>query len=479
MRIVLPDPSLLLLVGVAGSGKSGFARAHFAPTEIVSSDRCRALVADDEADQSATGGAFAVLHAIVEQRLIHRRLTVVDATNLQERAREPLLTLAQRHHLPASVIVLDLPAELSAARASARTERVVAGPVVAAQQRQLAYARAAIEREPYRARWTLTSPEAVSAATVVREPLPVDRRGEHGPFDIIGDVHGCITELTELLARLGYVRDADGVPRHPEGRRALFLGDLVDRGPGVAEVLRLVMRMAHAGAALCLPGNHDDKLLRKLRGGNVVVAHGLQESLDSLATQPRAFTRAVMRFLAALPSHLVLDGGALVVAHAGMTAALQGRDSRRVRDFALYGDTSGEVDEFGLPVRRDWAAEYHGPAAVVYGHTPVARPAWVNGTINIDTGCVFGGALTALRWPERACVGVHAHRAYAVPARPLPVAPPGAAAPGGAAAGSTAAPVASAIVGDEPAEHAQDEDEEERRTGGGHVHAEAGRDPDA
>jgi protein phosphatase len=125
----------------------------------------------------------------------------------------------------------------------------------------------------------------------------------------------------------------------------------------------------------------------------------------------------VARFIHALPSHYLLDGGALVAAHAGMKESLQGRDSRRVRDFALYGDATGTLDEQGLPVRRDWAAHYHGAAMVVYGHTPVAEPEWRNRTINVDTGCVFGGRLTALRWPERELVSVPARAAYAEPAR--------------------------------------------------------------
>lgn len=257
--------------------------------------------------------------------------------------------------------------------------------------------------------------------------MPVDQRAERGPFDIIGDVHGCLDELLDLLLRLGYrvaprSTAAELSPfsvTPPEGRKAVFLGDLVDRGPKIVEVVGLAMAMCEAGAAFCVQGNHDAKLVRALRGRNVRVAHGLQQSLEQLAAVSEGGKARIAEFLDELPSHLVLDGGDLVVAHAGMKEELQGLDTAAARAFALYGETTGEVDEYGLPVRCDWAANYHGRAAVVYGHTPVANPTWVNRTINIDTGCVFGGRLTALRYPERDLVSVPARQAYYYSPKPL------------------------------------------------------------
>jgi len=424
MQLRVPDPSLLLLVGASGCGKSTFARAHFRDTEVVSSDECRALVSDDAADQRASTGAFAVLHAIVEQRLAYRRLTVVDATNLRPSARAPLLALARRHHLPVAAIVFGVAAEECVRRAGARPERPVDADVVRRHAALVPDAPSALVAEGVARVWTLHEGVLDAGVSVVRAPLPADRRDERGPFDIVGDVHGCMAELLALLDALGYLPDDAAGRRHPAGRRIVFVGDLADRGPDVAGVLELAMRMVAAGTALCVPGNHDDKLLRKLRGRPVVVAHGLQQSLDSIAARSSGFARRVAAFLDALPSHLVLDGGRLVVAHAGMRESLQGRESRRVRDFALYGDTTGEVDELGLPVRRDWASEYHGEAMVVYGHTPVAHPLLVNRTMNVDTGCVFGGRLTALRHPEMALVSVPALRRYAESRRPFPP-PPG------------------------------------------------------
>ena len=178
--------------------------------------------------------------------------------------------------------------------------------------------------------------------------------------------------------------------------------------------------------ALC-SGQHDMKLLRKLRGRDVQITHGLAESLAQLASEPSEFIQQVVTFLDSLISHYVLDDGKLVVAHAGMKAVLQGRASRQVRDFALFGETTGETDEFGLPVRYNWADEYRGDAMVVYGHTPTPEPEWLNRTINIDTGCVFGGKLTALQYPERELVSVAAAQTYYQPARPF--LPPGQLAP--------------------------------------------------
>ena len=216
---------------------------------------------------------------------------------------------------------------------------------------------------------------------------------------------------------------ASTVYPHPEGRKAVFVGDLVDRGPRILDRVRIVRNMVQHGSGLCVPGNHDMKLLKKLRGKDVQITHGLAQTLaeiDALPNEIREpFHKASAEFLDGLVSHYVLDDGKLVVAHAGMKEEMQGRGSGKVRDFALYGETTGETDEFGLPVRYNWAAEYRGSAMVVYGHTPVPEPEWLNRTVNIDTGCVFGGKLTALRYPEREFVSVPAARTYCEPARPF------------------------------------------------------------
>jgi protein phosphatase len=432
MNISIPNLSLVVLIGPSGSGKTTFARKHFLPTEVLSSDACRGMVSDDENNQAVTNEAFALLHFIAAQRLALGRLTVIDATNVQPEARKPLVELARKFHCLPVAIVLDLPERLCQDRNRSREERDFGPHVVRQQHSQLRCSLRGLGREGFRHVFVLESPAEVEAATVERVPLWNDKRQEHGPFDIIGDVHGCCGELEALLQQLGYratTLEGDSpvwgnrAYAHPEGRKAVFVGDLVDRGPRIVDTVRLARNMIVSGSALCVPGNHDMKLMRKLRGKDVRITHGLGNSLaeiDALPDETRsAFCKELAEFLDGLVSHYVLDGGKLVVAHAGMKAEMQGRGSGKVREFALYGETTGETDEFGLPVRFDWAADYRGAAMVVYGHTPVPEPDWLNRTVNIDTGCVFGGKLTALRYPEKEFVSVPAARTYCEPARPF------------------------------------------------------------
>ncbi|KUL48977.1 polynucleotide kinase-phosphatase [Streptomyces sp. NRRL F-4489] len=427
----MPDLSLVVLVGATGSGKSTFAARHFKATEVVSSDFCRGLVSDDENDQSASGDAFEVLHFIVGKRLAAGRLTVVDATNVQAEARAQLVRLAREHDVLPVAIVLDVPERVCAERNAVRADRAgMPRRVIQRHQRELRRSLGKLEREGFRAVHVLRGAEEVDAARIVRERRFNDLRHLTGPFDIIGDIHGCRSELEALLGRLGYglVRDARGRAvdaAHPAGRTAVFVGDLVDRGPDSPGVLRLVSGMVAAGNALCVSGNHENKLGRYLGGRSVKATHGLAETIEQLEKEDEEFRAGAAEFIRGLVSHYVLDGGGLVVCHAGLPEKYHGRTSGRVRSFALYGDTTGETDEFGLPVRYPWAQDYRGHAAVVYGHTPTPRAAWLNNTLCLDTGCVFGGRLTALRWPERELVDVPAERVWYEPVKPLAAEAPG------------------------------------------------------
>ena len=420
MKITIPELSLVVLIGVSGSGKSTFARRHFKPTEVLSSDYCRGLVSDDENSQAATRDAFEVLHFIARKRLAAGRLTVVDATNVQPESRKPFVEIAREFHCLPVAIVLDVPEGIARDRNKDRPDRDFGPHVIGQQSRQLHRSLRGLQREGFRHVFVLTSAEDMETAVIERQPLWNNLKHEHGPFDIIGDVHGCFDELVELLCRLGYRVDPTSFTIQSEnGRKLVFLGDIVDRGPKIPQVLKLIMNAVAGGVAFCVPGNHDAKLLRKLRGRDAQVTYGLAESLAQLANESDEFRQQVAEFIDDLVSHYVLDDGKLVVAHAGMKESMQGRGSGAVREFALYGETTGEIDEFGLPVRYNWAAEYRGAATVVYGHTPVPEPEWLNRTINIDTGCVFGGKLTALRYPEKELVAIPARRTYAESRKPF------------------------------------------------------------
>jgi len=422
VRVTVPAMGLVVLVGVSGSGKSTFARAHFKPTEVVSSDFCRGLVADDENDQSATPDAFDVLQYIVGTRLRRGLLTVVDATNVQQSARAGLVRLAKSHDVLVDAIVLDVPESVAVERNAGRPDRDFGRHVVSRQHRELRRSMRRLTKEGFR-RVHVLGPEQVTAVEIIRERSWNDLREIRGPFDIVGDVHGCASELRTLLTELGWTVEYEAGEAvnalHPDGRQAVFVGDLVDRGPDTPGVLRLVMGMVASGNAWCVSGNHEAKLVRALRGSKVTVSHGLAESLAQLESETEEFRKLSLDFMDGLISHYVFDDGRLVVAHAGLKQAYHGRSSGRVRSFALYGDTTGETDEYGLPVRYPWAQEYRGQATVVYGHTPVPTAEWVNNTICLDTGVVFGGALTALRYPEREIVSVPAEEEWYEPVRPL------------------------------------------------------------
>lgn len=418
MSLVLriPKTSLVVLCGPAGCGKSTFASRWFKETQVVSSDRCRALVSDSEENQAATPQAFKVFYCLIEQRLVLGKLTVADSTALTARARRDLLRQARRHDFQAILVVFNFPEELCQ-RLNAGRQRVVKPEVIARHHRLLQQALNTVRREGFDQVYVLT-PEELSTVRVEVVPLPVELPLK-GPFDLIGDVHGCLEELEELLQKLGY-RKVEGAWQHPQGRMAVFLGDLGDRGPHNLATINLVMDMVEAGHALYVPGNHDKKLAGYISGRQVQVAHGLERTIQELERlephQREAFARRFLAFYQRAVPYLVLDEGRLVAVHGGIKEKMIGRLSPRIASYCLYGETTGRVTPEGLPERRDWASRYRGKALVVYGHTPVPEPVFRHNTINIDQGCAMGGKLTALRYPEREIVQVAARKVYYEPA---------------------------------------------------------------
>ncbi|MFC3040565.1 bis(5'-nucleosyl)-tetraphosphatase PrpE [Virgibacillus xinjiangensis] len=234
-------------------------------------------------------------------------------------------------------------------------------------------------------------------------------------YDVIGDIHGCYEELVELFETLGY-HSHDDIYTHPDGRMPVFIGDITDRGPYSMRCIDLVTSMVSERRAKYVPGNHCDKLYRYFKGNNVQIKHGLETTVEEYRVLSSSRQNAVKKRFMSLyehsPLYLEIEEVQAVVAHAGIKESLIGRHDKRVKSFVLYGDTTGEFYDDGRPVRRDWSQNYQGSRWIVYGHTPVQQPREVNKTINIDTGCVFGNALTAFRLPEEETVSVPSRQPF-------------------------------------------------------------------
>ncbi|MBA3826961.1 MAG: AAA family ATPase [Ktedonobacterales bacterium] len=407
--------SLIVLIGPASSGKSTWAHAHFEPTQVVSTDGCRALIADDENDQEATRDALRLFHRIITERLKRGLPTVADSTALAAGAREELLRDAALYHRPVVAVVFAMPMDVQQFWNAQRPRR--APPPVLSEHRQaLQHTLHAICDEGFSQIVILHSPEEMQRLIVRIGSFSPEN--DVGPFDIIGDVHGCYDELSALLRELGYVPHGDGWA-HPQRRRAIFVGDLADRGPRNVAVWRTVIDMCEHGNALLVIGNHDNKLMRWLMGRPVRIGKGLLSTISEIESLPEpeqsVFRARLLSLLRSTPGYLLLDRERLVVTHAGIRDDMVGRWDRHISSFCLYGDVAG-YDPEGIPQRRNWAMERiarPGAPLIVYGHVVVESPAFINQTVDVDTGCCFGGRLTALRYPERTFTSVPALQVYA------------------------------------------------------------------
>lgn len=246
--------------------------------------------------------------------------------------------------------------------------------------------------------------------TANRNNICLINGGEKMKIDIIGDIHGCYDELKILLEKLGYTIDEESRVRHPEERMLGFVGDLTDRGPHSLKVIEFVANVVSSGKGYYVPGNHCNKLYRYFLGNKVQITHGLETTVAEFEALNRKdqkkYNHLFVKLYENAPLYHVLNGGKLIIAHAGIKKDYIGKHSKKVKTFVLYGDITGEFEANGMPVRRDWAKQYDGDAWIVYGHTPVKQPRFVNNTVNIDTGAVFGGSLSAVRYPEMETVSV-------------------------------------------------------------------------
>jgi protein phosphatase len=227
--------------------------------------------------------------------------------------------------------------------------------------------------------------------------------------DVIGDIHGCFDEFRNLTEKLGY-NWGKGIPQHPDGRKLAFVGDLTDRGPHSLKMISVVASLKKEKEAYYVPGNHCNKLYRYFLGNKVKILHGLETTAAELSAlsekERKEYSTLFINLYEDSPLYQVLDDGKLIIAHAGIKEEYIGKNNKRVKTFVLYGDITGEVNDDGTPVRRDWAKEYNGGGWIIYGHTPVFEPRMINNTVNIDTGAVFGGKLTAFRYPEMELISV-------------------------------------------------------------------------
>jgi protein phosphatase len=266
--------------------------------------------------------------------------------------RQHLLKLAKQYHCFAVAIVLNLPPELCHERNQHRPDRQFGEHIVRRHSDNIRRSLKSLDREGFRFIYQLNSVAQINNVTIDRVPLWSNLNHERGPFDILGDIHGCADELEMLLTKLGYRSQPTAnlatdsfwqfpTYTHPEGRKAIFVGDLVDRGDRILDTVKLVHNMMVAGSAFCVCGNHEFKLLKYLRGKKVKINYGLDKSIAEIeaitAEYRTAHRQELEKFLDSLIAHYTIDDGKLVVAHAGLKEELQGRTSGAVRSFAMYG----------------------------------------------------------------------------------------------------------------------------------------------
>ncbi|ANF95839.1 polynucleotide kinase-phosphatase [Paenibacillus bovis] len=441
-HIQLPHAGIILLMGASNSGKSTWIRSLMeqgviGPNEAVSSDQFRAVVGDTEhidwrrssRDESEvlyqqyrliSDKAFRVMEEIIRSRCRLNLTTWVDATHLHPEDRAVYIEIGRRYHVPVTIIALDIPEKTLLER---DREREHARGRQRVKQHYQVFRKNifTLKSEGFRAVHIL-KPQDMASVTFERKANPLIHDLDHG-IDIIGDIHGCYEEMIELIQQLGYEPDKDEVYRHPDGRQLVSVGDIMSRGPRSMDTMLFWQRQIAAGQGLMVDSNHGWKVARYLEGRKVTMNHGDEKFAAELeaygaehgAEAMKLLQNSLKDMLMSAPSHLVFQRNGircLVVAHAGIQDRFIGKQSRRIDDYCRYGDVS-ETGEDGRPVRKDWFTDHTSGEIIVWGHDPRPQPTVVNRTINIDQGAVFGGRLTAYRYPEQRFVSVEAKEDYA------------------------------------------------------------------
>ena len=384
MQLQFPDFFMLFVFGDDKELTEQFIHSNFDTTDLLN-------ISVDSADN------VVILESVIQQKLRLRQRIVFDASRLSQSCRTRFKKLAKKYHCPVRCLI-----QKSITKTIVQHDKFVSE----------------LKKDGFREIESIEPSEEIAIGIASN---PNDKSDLMGPFDIIGDVHGCFEELCTLLDKLDYKISYENSGKgsftatHPKGRKLIFVGDLVDKGPNTPDVLRLALSLIKCDMAYCVIGNHEAKLLKKLEGRNVQLNHGLDKSVAQFEKETPAFKEEVIVFIRSLAHHLVFDGENLVIAHAGIQEQMILRDSGSIKAFCLYGETTGKRDADGLPERKNWALNNNGKAKVVHGHVPVVDSVWCNNVLDIDTGCVYGGRLTALRYPELELVDVPALDTYSMP----------------------------------------------------------------
>ncbi|GIN84967.1 polynucleotide kinase-phosphatase [Heyndrickxia sporothermodurans] len=438
MQIKLPHSGIVLLIGPSNSGKTSLLNhwietKQILPTEVVGSDYFRILVGDvnyfdwtnmpkDEADaifnhyQQVSKEAFSLLDSAIESRSRLNKLTFIDATHLHSDDRKKYISIAKKHHIPCIGFILDVSQDILIERDEHR-ENPRGKRRIKQQYQVFKREKRFLKNEGFAATYYIND----ANAKIIRQPNPIEIDIQNG-IDLIGDIHGCFDELILLLEKMGYQKNEKGLYTHPTGRKFVSVGDIMSRGPHSLETMIFFLNHVKQGFAYMIDSNHGWKIARWLDGRTVTLSHGDEKVADEFTrfeeengSEMAVSLKAELKdLLLYAPSHYVFTKNGLpvlVCTHAGIKDEFIGKQSPVISDFCRYGDTDG-FDDSGKPIRKDWFIHHQTSPLIIWGHDPKPQPLFVNNTLNIDQGAVFGGKLTAYRYPEKEIISISAKKDY-------------------------------------------------------------------